>query len=161
MNIELCKVRGGLALRQRARFLRILRAAERHCGLSAWDGIMNVVLLPRAEMVEMNALHLHHEGATDVITYDLRGEAGVEADAEDVVAELYICPEVAQEYALAHGLSPSRELVLYAVHGMLHLTGQDDLTDEARLEMRRKEAEALAALEAQGFSLEGFLDAPC
>ncbi|MGN0879570.1 MAG: rRNA maturation RNase YbeY [Oligosphaeraceae bacterium] len=158
MDTELCKVRGGLPLRGRRRFETILRASQEICGLSSFPGILSVVLLPRVEMTEMNALHLHHEGATDVITYDLRGEHPESHEAEEVVAELYICPEVALEYARAHGLSPSRELVLYAVHGMLHLSGQDDLTDAERVEMRRKESEALSALERRGLRLEGFLD---
>ena len=48
--------------------------------------------------------------------------------------------------------------MLYAVHGMLHLSGQDDLTEADRAEMRRKESEALSALERRGLRLEGFLD---
>lgn len=159
MNIAFYKVRGGLPLQRRAHFERMLRLAQKQCGLDDCPGTLQVVLLPRAQMVEMNGLHLKHEGATDVITYDLRDDRPVtEMAIDDVVAEIYVCPEVAVEYACAHGLDPSRELALYAVHGMLHLSGQDDIEDDDRTEMRRKEAAAMAALQEQGVDFTGFLN---
>ena len=40
---------------------------------------------------------------------------------------------------------------------MLHLTGQDDIADGDRAEMRRKEAAAFDALEARGIRFDGFI----
>jgi len=159
MNVELYKCRGGLPLRNRARFERMLKKAQKQCGLDEFRGVLQVILLPSDTMADMNWQHLRHEGSTDVLTFDLRNEAEANQDDETVVAEIYVCPEVALEYATAHGLEPSRELALYAIHGMLHLTGQDDIEDADRAEMRRKEAAAMAALEGQGVSFGGFLDA--
>ena len=77
-------------------------------------------------------------------------------DAEECVAEVYVCPDVAVEYSAKFGTTPSRELVLYLVHGMLHLAGEDDLEEEARLSMRKAENRVMTAL-AERFSLEGFI----
>ena len=79
-----------------------------------------------------------------------------EDEAEECVAEVYVCPDVAVEYSAKFGTTPSRELVLYLVHGMLHLAGEDDLEEEARLSMRKAENRVMTAL-AERFSLEGFI----
>jgi len=157
MEITLYKSRGGLPLKNRARFIRMLRAAQEVCGLGGEQGTLQVILLPSQKMAEMNWAHLKHEGATDVLTFDLRDEALPVCDPQDVVAEIYVCPEVAVEYASRHGLDASRELSLYAIHGMIHLTGQDDIADDDREEMRRKEAAAFEKLERKGIRFDGFI----
>ena len=55
------------------------------------------------------------EGATDVITF-----------AYDGVGELVISVETAIEYAAEYGHSYERELMLYIIHGLLHLCGHED-----------------------------------
>lgn len=157
MKTELYKCRGGLPLKNRKRFERMLRLAQEVCGLGAEAGVLQVIMLPKQPMAEMNWEHLKHEGATDVLTFDLRDEGAALCDEEAVTAEIYICPEVAVDYAASHGLDASRELALYAIHGMLHLSGQDDIEDADRAEMRRKEAAAMAELEKRGIDFSGFL----
>ena len=44
----------------------------------------------------------------------------------------------------SHGWAAEDELLLYVVHGLLHLCGYDDLTDGARPVMRRRERQVLA-----------------
>lgn len=158
MKIGLFKVRGGLALQRRSAFLRMLRLAQAECGLGDEEGTLQVIMLPREPMAEMNWQHLKHEGATDVLTFDFREESPAICDEDAVVAEVYICPEVAVDYACEHGLDASAELALYAIHGMLHLSGQDDIEEHDRLEMRRKEALVMDALRKHGVSFDGFLD---
>ena len=157
MKTELFKCRGGLPLKNRKRFERMLRLAQEVCGLGAEQGVLQVIMLPKEPMAEMNWEHLKHEGATDVLTFDLRGDTVTLCDEDAVTAEVYICPEVAVEYAKAHELDASRELALYAIHGMLHLSGQDDIEEADRMEMRRKEAAVMAELEKQGIDFTGFL----
>ena len=65
---------------------------------------------------------------------------------EQIFAEIYICPEVAASYARRHRQSPSRELVLYAVHGLLHLAGHEDDTAERRAVMEEAQEIIVAAL---------------
>ena len=40
--------------------------------------------------------------------------------------EILICPGVAREQAGDHGLGIQDEVLLYALHGLLHLAGYDD-----------------------------------
>ena len=157
MEVALYKSRGGIPLKSRNRFIRMLKAAQDACGLGTEQGTLQVILLPKQKMAAMNWAHLKHEGATDVLTFDLRDDALPVCDSSEVVAEIYVCPEVAVDYAAGHGLDASRELSLYAIHGMLHLTGQDDIADDDRAEMRRKEAAAFEALETRGIRFDGFI----
>ena len=157
MDIVLFKCRGGMPLKNRSRFIRLLDAAQKICGLGEESGKLQIVLLPKEKMAEMNWNHLKHEGATDVLTFDLRNDDPSLCDEDAVVAEIYVCPEVAAEYALSHGLDMSRELALYAIHGMLHLTGQDDIADADRKEMRRKEEAVFSSLEEKGGKVDVFL----
>jgi len=53
--------------------------------------------------------------ATDVMTF-----------AADPLASIMICPEVARRQRYEEGLSIYDEVLTYAIHGLLHLTGLDD-----------------------------------
>lgn len=68
--------------------------------------------------------------------------------------ELIVSTETAQREAAAHGWTVDDELLLYVVHGMLHLCGYDDLTDEARPIMRAREREVLSAWQLVPTGLE-------
>lgn len=161
MNIRLIKQRGVMPLKCRARLLRVLKLAQRLAGLGEETGTLNLILTPSDVMATMNETYLGHEGRTDVLTFDLRDDFPPvdESDAEECVAEVYVCPDVAVEYSAKYGTTPSRELVLYMVHGMLHLAGEDDLEEEARLSMRKAESRVMTGL-AEHFSLEGFISSP-
>lgn len=64
-----------------------------------------------------------------------------------LLGEIFICPQVAIEYAQKHRLDPYKELSLYLVHGLLHLLGYEDLTREDRTVMRQEEKDCLCYLE--------------
>ena len=57
--------------------------------------------------------------------------------------ELVVSTETAAREAIVHGWTAADELLLYVVHGMLHLCGYDDLNDEARPIMRDRERQLL------------------
>ena len=109
-------------------------------------------LVSRRRMAALNRKFLNHEGAADVLAFDL---------AEDPnhilqTAEVYICPAVAREQAKEFHTSWPDELVRYHVHALLHLKGDDDRTPKARKIMKQREERimrsvrnrvALAALE--------------
>ena len=153
INVQVTRMSSLRGLRHLKDYRQAIQTALPFTGLEkpGDDGVVSFVLVTPASMARLNALHLHHQGTTDVITYDLRGDLfGTQAVPDDepaTLAEIYICPQVAREYAARFGNSPSRELLLYAIHGLLHLAGEDDLTDDARLSMRAAEARVMAALQ--------------
>ena len=153
IRVLFSKQRGTMPLRNRRRFEKILRRAPAIVGLEG-NGILTVILTAPDTMAEINSRYVGHTGTTDVITFDLRADAiGIE---DDSLGEIYVCPDVALEYARQHGLDPSVELVLYAIHGMLHLHGEDDIKEDDRRQMRKAEARVMAAL-GQEFDLSDFI----
>ncbi len=89
---------------------------------------------------DVNRRHLDHDRPTDVISFVL-SEAG-----DDILSgELVVSAETAARMAERDGVDPWTELVLYVIHGLLHLRGHDDLTEEGAAAMRRREGELLAA----------------
>ncbi len=103
------------------------------------SGRLGVVLVDSDTIRQYNRDFLNHDYATDVISFPLedRREEGY------LEGEVLACTEVARERAEEFGWTQQEEILLYIVHGILHLVGFDDLTQELRMEMRRKEKEYL------------------
>lgn len=60
--------------------------------------------------------------------------------------EILVCPAVARDRAADFGLEVEQEVLLYALHGLLHLVGYDDTTPEAANEMAKAQARLLELL---------------
>ncbi|MHC4562173.1 MAG: rRNA maturation RNase YbeY [Planctomycetota bacterium] len=101
---------------------------------------VDIAVVSTDEITELNRRHLRHHYATDVISFDLSeaGDAGL-------VAQLVVCGDVAAAQGPLHGYSPAQELMLYVIHGLLHLTGCDDTTVRGRAAMHARQEEVLAA----------------
>jgi probable rRNA maturation factor len=104
------------------------------------------------ELARINEEFLHHIGSTDVITFDY-SSAGARRrlrpprDMEfysPLHGEIFICPEVAASHAREFRTSWQEETVRYAIHGLLHLQGYDDLAAGPRRQMKREEELILA-----------------
>ncbi len=129
--------------------------AERENGPSTVD----FVLVDDDHIAELNEHYLRHEGVTDVIAFDLRSEADEEMeflavdeeDVEDSEGEVYVCLEQAARQANEYQASLVGEVSRLLLHGLLHLSGWRDSTDDERSRMHRREDEGLArAQESQG-----------
>lgn len=106
---------------------------------------LSLHFLGSAEMARANEDILGHSGCTDVITLDYR--SGTPApEADDDLVELLVCPDQALAEGARHE-GYAREMVLYIVHGLLHASGEDDLTPSPRKRMRQREREVLSELE--------------
>ena len=104
--------------------------------------VVQIALVDAPTIASINETYLSHQGPTDVITFDYRQDAD-EPSEDDVAADVLVCLDVARRAAQEHNTSFSREVVLYCVHGMLHLAGYDDHTDDDRRAMRSAEKACL------------------
>ena len=78
-----------------------------------------------------------HDFYTDIVTFPL-------TDSGDVISsEFCISLDRIAENSLNFGRSFESELLRVIIHGVLHLIGYDDHTDEERSRMREKEEECL------------------
>ncbi len=107
------------------------------------EGELSIAILDAAAMTDLHARFLADPAPTDVITFDGDPHLGV-------AGEICVCADVALDHARTTGGDPAAELVLYLVHGYLHLCGFDDTTPAQRRFMRAAERRALAVLAAAG-----------
>jgi probable rRNA maturation factor len=123
--------------RQFERDLRRLAAhAAERAGCPVW---VSVAVVDDDEMQAHNQRHLQHDYPTDVLSFLMADSPGIEG-------ELLLSADTARREAAARGHPAYHELLLYAVHGVLHLLGFDDHTPGDRRRMRRAERETLQAL---------------
>lgn len=83
---------------------------------------------------ELNRQYLQHDYATDVLSFVLEQDTGY------VEGEIIVSAEMAHQLAEGFGWKPSNELLLYVIHGTLHLAGYDDLAANDKEQMRGREA---------------------
>jgi probable rRNA maturation factor len=87
-----------------------------------------------AYLLDINKEFLAHDYYTDVITFPYH-----ETDEEPLEGDIYISIERTAENAATAKVTPLHELARVMVHGVLHLCGYDDATDELRAAMHDKE----------------------
>lgn len=85
------------------------------------DALLSITFLSNRAMARMNADHLGHRGATDVISFAF-APAGPRAP---LIGDVYIAPAVARANAHREGVGVRAELVRLVVHGVLHVLGYD------------------------------------
>jgi rRNA maturation RNase YbeY len=88
-------------------------------------------------MLKINKDRLGHDFYTDIITFPLV------SDEDYISSEFCISLDRVAENCLNFGRSFESELLRVLIHGVLHLIGYDDLSDEERVKMRSKEEECL------------------
>lgn len=95
----------------------------------------------------IHGLNLQYRGQdkpTDVLSFSQR-DAVPESDykvsqrGKEILGDVVISLETAEKQAVIHDVTLEEELALLTVHGVLHLLGYDDSTEQAMLEMQAKE----------------------
>jgi len=98
----------------------------------------------------LNREHLDHDWPTDVISFVFDSEGG-RIDGE-IIASIDTAARLSQQAAWP----TDDELLLYIIHGLLHLAGLDDVDPEDRSKMRLAERDCLLALEVP--AAQNYLD---
>lgn len=91
------------------------------------------------ELLELNKKHLNHDNYTDVITFDYTRR-------NKISGELFISEDRTADNAKQNDEPVERERNRVIAHGILHLIGFGDKTDEEKAVMRSKENEILDRL---------------
>ncbi len=116
-------------------------AAAVLAGEGVREGKVTLAFVDNAHIHRLNKQFLNHDEPTDVLTFPSSPPGAKKLEGEVVIGY-----EVAAEYAADRGHEVGPELLLYVVHGCLHLCGYDDTTARAAAEMRAKEREYLTKL---------------
>lgn len=111
---------------------------------------ISIAIVKDAQMHELNRQYLDHDYTTDVLSFVLEDDAA----SGQLDGEIIVNADYAAREAKRYGWSCGDELLLYVIHGALHLTGHDDTTPAAKQAMREAEAKYLS-----GFGLKHRYDA--
>jgi probable rRNA maturation factor len=103
---------------------------------------LSLAIVPAKQMAILHKKFLNEPGPTDVLTFELDHNARNQITC----GEFIICHTVARNHARKLNHPISHELLLYALHGLLHLSGFDDRTPSTFKIMHAREDEILTHL---------------
>lgn len=110
------------------------------CGYGKSVGELYYYFCSDEKLLEINRERLGHDFYTDIVTFPL-------TDCETVLSgEFCISVDRIKENAETFGRSYENELHRVIIHGVLHLIGFDDHTEDEEKEMREIEEKALRLL---------------
>lgn len=103
---------------------------------------VSLAVVDAQTMTRLHEQYLGEPGPTDVLTFELEHDAAGRVTEGEIV----VCLAVAVEQAALRGHPVGHELLLYAIHGLLHLSGHDDRDPAGYARMHATEDEILRAL---------------
>lgn len=95
-------------------------------------GDINIIFCSDPYILQVNLKYLSHDYYTDIITFDY-------CEKDVLSGDLFISIDSVRENASYYGTEFKDELDRVMVHGILHLIGYDDHTEEEIKVMRSKE----------------------
>lgn len=107
------------------------------------NGELSIAVVDDPTIHRLNRESLAHDYPTDVLSFCL------EEQGDRLVGEVVVSADTAQTNAVEYGWAAESELLLYVVHGVLHLVGYRDKSDEDSREMRLAEARCLERVGVQ------------
>lgn len=102
---------------------------------------INIVFVDDPYMIRLNQEYLKKDTTTDVLSFILTDESD-----DHLVGEVYANSEQITRQTGDYAVSFEAELCRIVIHGLLHLIGFDDQTDEEKQTMTEKEDHYLAIL---------------
>lgn len=105
---------------------------------------LSLALVGDKTMSRLHQEFMNLSGPTDVLSFELE----LDARGRCVEGELVICVPQARRQGQRRGIALRDEVLLYALHGLLHLGGWDDRTESEYRAMHRKEDQLLQHLGA-------------
>ncbi len=110
------------------------------------EGDLSVVFCSDEYLIKMNKEYLQHDYYTDIITFDYVEENVISGD-------LFISLDRIKDNARKFDVPVINELYRVVFHGVLHLVGYNDKTDEEKKMMREKENFYLSKVDFGGMKL--------
>jgi len=135
LEIEVANAQRAVAVRIR-QLRAVIAAVVADAGVRR--GAISVAIVDDLTIRRLNHQFLGHDYATDVLSFVFA------RDGARLEGEIIASGETAAAAAPRYGWPPEHELLLYVVHGALHLVGYDDRAPSSRAAMRRQEAVYLA-----------------
>jgi probable rRNA maturation factor len=119
---------------------QLLAAARRVLEQSSFSSaVISLAVVDDATIHALNLRFLAHDYPTDVLSFEL------DRRGDHLEGEVVVSAETAVSSAAQWGWSAAEELLLYVIHGMLHLVGHGDKSAADAQQMRAAEERHLRA----------------
>lgn len=134
---------------RRCRFLnrrkleRVVRFTLKSVGVK--EARLSIAFISDGQIKRLNRIYRGKKKPTDVLAFSMREGRRLKRDTS-ILGDIAISVDRARKQAKRFGSTFKKELYLYVIHGILHLTGYDDEKAVSRRSMRRKEKEILDRL---------------
>ncbi len=118
----------------------IKRAVKEVLRKEGRDARLSIVLVDNSRIKELNKQYFNSDVVTDVISFPLSN------NKNSLSGEVIVSVETAVDTAGKRNISVEGEIVLYILHGILHLLGYDDDNEGDARVMHEEESKILKTL---------------
>lgn len=118
---------------------QVCRAVEL-CGIN--QAQLNLVIVADEEMAQLHEQYTGVAGTTDVLTFDLAEDRSTLTSGyvpTAIESDIILCLDEAKRQAEHRGHEARHEVLLYAIHALMHLLGEDDHDEEDYQRMHARE----------------------
>ena len=102
-------------------------------------GEISIIFCSDNYLLEINKKYLNHDYFTDIITFNYN-------ENNTIIGDLFISVDRVKENAKELKVDFNNELFRVIIHGVLHLCGYNDKTQDQQKEIRAKEDEFLGLI---------------
>jgi rRNA maturation RNase YbeY len=114
-------------------FLSLLQRVEQTEEVSFSE--IELVYVDDEQIVDLNREHLGRDYVTDIITFGYN----CNFEKDEIEGTLYCCAQRIKEQSVELGIEAELEFSRVFVHGLLHLAGYDDASEDEKEKMRDRE----------------------
>jgi len=119
---------------------KIKQVVKEVLGKKSSSAKLSIAFVDNNEIKKLNKKYFDSDDVTDVIAFPLDNHKNA------LNGEIVISVETAVDTAVKENVDVEGEIVLYVVHGLLHLLGYSDVNREDAIIMHEKESKILKAL---------------
>lgn len=109
-------------------------------------GELSVIFCSDDYLLDVNKQYLNHNYYTDIITFDY-------VEDNKISGDLFISVDRIKENAKEYSVELLKELYRVVFHGVLHLVGYNDKSDQEQLIMTEKENYYLSEVDFKGMKI--------
>ena len=119
---------------------KIKQVVEEVLGKKSSSAKLSIAFVDNNEIKKLNKKYFDSDDVTDVIAFPLDNHKNA------LNGEIVVSVETAVDTADKENVDAEGEIILYVVHGLLHLLGYSDVNREDAIIMHEKESMILKAL---------------
>ena len=136
MNVEIANLQKYYKIKD----YKIKQVVKEVLGKKSSSAKLSFAFVDNNEIKRLNKKYFDSDDVTDVIAFPLDNHKNA------LNGEIVVSVETAVDTAVKENVDVEGEIILYVVHGLLHLLGYSDVNREDAIIMHEKESKILKAL---------------